>query len=148
MKNNKGITLTSLIIYVIGMTIVVGIIATLTSFFYKNIDIENINNDTIAEYTKFTSVFTNEINQENNRVIDCKTTENEQKISYIIFSSGNQYTFQSSNKSIYKNKIKICENIEDCDFIYNFVDSKYKITVNFKTKDIDMTGNNAMTYTL
>ena len=36
MKNNKGVTLTSLIIYVIGMTIVVATIATLTSFFYKS----------------------------------------------------------------------------------------------------------------
>ena len=37
MKNNKGVTLTSLIIYVIGMVIVVASISTLTTFFYKNI---------------------------------------------------------------------------------------------------------------
>ena len=56
MKKNNGITLTSLIIYVTGMLLVVTTIATLTSFFYKNIDIKAINNDT-TQYTKFSSIF-------------------------------------------------------------------------------------------
>lgn len=150
MKTSKGITLTSLIIYVIGMVIVVGTISTLTSFFYKNIDIDNINDDTLTQYTKFSSIFLEEINKENNKIIDCKTQilENNKKISYIIFSSGNQYTFMSENNSIYKNKIKICENVEDCDFSYLYGDSKYSIKVNFKNKNVDMTGHNALQYTM
>lgn len=149
MKSDKGITLTSLIIYLIGMAIVIGTIATLTSFFYKNINIEDIKSDTTTQYTKFSSIFLDEINIENNYVIDCKTSiENEIKISYIIFSSGNQYTFNGKNNSIYKNKIKICENVDDCDFSYSFIDSKYLINVNFKTKSIDMTGDNAIVYNL
>lgn len=145
MKNNKGITLTSLIIYVIGMTIMVGTIATLTSFFYKNINIGSINNDT-TQYTKFSSIFSEEINRKDNSVVKCKELNDE--TSYIIFSSGNQYTFNENSKSIYKNNIKICENIEKCGFSYTFVDSKYKITVSFKSGSIDMTGNNAVTYSL
>lgn len=145
MKNNKGITLTSLIIYVIGMTIMISTVATLTSFFYKNIDIESINNDT-TQYTKFSSIFSEEINRENNYVIDCKSLKEEE--SYIIFSSGNQYTFNINSKKIYKNNVKICDNVETCDFSYTFIDSKYKIKVNFKTANIDMTGNNAIVYNL
>lgn len=146
MRNNRGITLTSLIIYVIGMVIVVSIISTLTAFFYKNIDITDIN-DTTSQYTKFSSIFLNEINRENNSIVECKTfLENEYKVSYIIFSSGNQYTFKGENKSIYKNNIKICDNVEDCDFSYSFVDSKYMVKVNFKTNSIDMSGDNAITY--
>jgi len=57
MRNNKGVTLTSLIIYVIGMVIVVGIISTLTSFFYKNINIEGISDNGSTQYTKFSSIF-------------------------------------------------------------------------------------------
>lgn len=56
MKNQKGITLTSLVIYIIGMVVVIGIVANLTTFFYKNInkiDDSNISTD----YTKFTSIF-------------------------------------------------------------------------------------------
>lgn len=147
MKNNKGVTLTSVIIYVIGMAIVIGTISTLTSFFYNNIEISEINDDSASQYTKFSSIFLEEINKENNSIIDCKTiTENNEKVSYIIFYTGNQYTFK--NNSIYKNKNKICQNIEDCDFSYSFEDSVYKIKVNFKTKTIDMTGNSAVVYNL
>ena len=145
MKNNKGITLTSLIIYVIGMTIMVGTIATLTSFFYKNINIGSINNDT-TQYTKFSSIFSEEINRKDNSVVKCKELSGE--TSYIIFSSGIQYTFNKNSKSIYKNNIKICEDIEECGFSYTFVDSKYKITVSFKSGSIDMTEGNAVTYSL
>ena len=147
MKSNSGITLTSLIIYVIGMTIVVGTIATLTSFFFKNIDIKSINDNGTTQYTKFSSLFLEETNKMNNRVIDCKTTEEDgKKVSYIVFSTGNQFTFKQENNSIYKNKVKVCDNVEDCDFSYTFVNSMYNIKVNFKNKNIDLTDINAMTY--
>ncbi len=147
--NNKGITLTSLIIYIIGMAIVIGIVSTITSFFYKNINITDINNDTSTQYTKFSSIFSDEINKENNAIIECKTSEiNGKKISYIIFSSGNQYTFNEENNCIYKNKVKICENIDECYFSYIFRDSKYLITVNFKTGNMNLTNDNAITYIL
>lgn len=145
MKNNKGITLTSLIIYVIGMTIAVATIATLTSFFYKNIDIGDINSDT-TQYTKFSSIFSEEINRERNYIIGCQPLTN--GVSYIIFSSGNQYTFNENSKSIYKNNVKICDNVELCDFSYTFIDSIYKIKVSFKTASIDMSGDNAIVYNL
>ena len=143
MKNNKGITLTSLIVYVIGLTIMVATIATLTSFFYKNIDVGDINSDT-TQYTKFSSIFSEEINMENNTVIDCKSLAN--GVSYIVFSTGNQYTFNENSNSIYKNNVKVCDNVELCDFSYTFVDSKYKIKVGFKTANIDMSGEKAIEY--
>ena len=148
MKDSKGITLTSLIIYIIGMLIVVSIISTLTSFFYKNVNIGNINNDT-TQFTKFSSIFSDEINRVNNSVLECRVLEeNGFKVSYIIFSSGNQYTFKSENKAIYKNKVKICENVDNCEFSYTFIDSKYNITVNFKAGNIDMTEKNAIVYSI
>lgn len=148
MKSNKGITLTSLIVYVIGMTIMVSTIATLTSFFYKNIDVEDLNSDT-NQYTKFTSVLSKEINRKDNSIIDCKQLENDNdKVSYIIFSSGNQFTFNKDSKSIYKNNVKICDNVEMCDFSYEYTDSKYKITVSLRTTNIDKTGENAIEYNL
>lgn len=148
MANNKGITMTSLIIYVLGMVIAVSIIATLTSFFYKNVNVGSINNET-TQYTKFSNIFSKEIERKNNQIIECNTTgKEENKISYIIFSSGNQYTYKSENKSIYKNKIKICQGVENCEFSYNFKDSIYSVKVEFKTNIIDMTGNNAIVYNL
>lgn len=145
MKSNKGVTLTSLIIYVIGMTIMVSIIATLTSFFYKNIDIGDINSNT-TQYTKFTSILSEEVNKKNNSVIDCQSLT--YGVSYIVFSSGNQYTFNQGSKSVYRNNVKICDNIDKCDFSYTYIDSKYKIKVSFETANIDMTGSNSIVYNL
>lgn len=145
MKSNKGVTLTSLIIYVIGMTIMVSIIATLTSFFYKNIDIGDINSNT-TQYTKFTSILSEEVNKKNNSVIDCQSLT--YGVSYIVFSSGNQYTFNQESKSVYRNNVKICDNIDTCDFSYTYIDSKYKIKVSFKTANINMTGSNSIVYNL
>lgn len=148
MKNNRGITLTSLIIYVIGMVIVVSLIATLTTFFYKNVNVDNISKDT-TQYTKFSNLFLKEINKKDNDVIECKTIEEDgQKISYIIFSDGNQYTYKAENKSIYKNKIKICKDVEECEFSYIYIDSTYQIKINFKTSSVNMTGDNAMVYSM
>ena len=149
MKSENGITLTTLVVYILVMTIAVSIVASLTTFFYKNVNVEDIESDTITQFTKFSSFFSKEINNSENYVIDCKTEgslENNDKISYIIFSSGNQYTFK--NNEIYKNNKKICKNIDDCDFSYVFEDSKYKITVNFISGNIDMTEDNAITYVL
>ena len=148
MKNNRGITLTSLIIYVIGMVIVVSLIATLTTFFYKNVNVDNISKDT-TQYTKFSNLFLDEINKKDNEIVECKTTEEDvQKISYIIFSDGNQYTYKAENKSIYKNKIKICKDVEECEFSYIYIDSTYQIKINFKTSSVNMTGDNAMVYSM
>lgn len=148
MKNNRGITLTSLIIYVIGMVIVVSLIATLTTFFYKNVNVDNISKDT-TQYTKFSNLFLKEINKKDNDVIECKTIEEDgQKVSYIIFSDGNQYTYEAENKSVYKNNIKICKDVEECEFSYVYIDSTYQIKINFKTSSVNMTGDNAISYNM
>lgn len=148
MKNDKGITMTSLIIYVIGMVIVIGTISTITTYFYKNVNSSSENLDT-TQYTKFSSIILEEVNKERNTIIESKTyLENEMKISYIIFSSGNQYTFKEENNSIYKNQIKICENIENCEFSYEYKDSKYLLNIEFKTNNIDKTGTNAIKFNM
>ena len=110
MNSNKGITLTSLIIYVVAMVIVVTTMSTITSYFYNNVDNMNASTDSSTVFTKFNMYFSEEINIKDNYPLVASTE-------YIIFSkTGNQYTFQ--NQSIYKNQIKICDNIidEKCTF--------------------------------
>ena len=77
MKNNRGITLTSVIIYVIGLIVVVGTISTITTYFYKNIKVDEINDDSNTQYTQFSSVFLKEINKEGNYVVETKTEKDE-----------------------------------------------------------------------
>ncbi len=114
MRSQKGITLISITIYVIVMAIVVGVVAIISRFFYSNVnDIDNTI-DPIAEYTKFNSFFTDEVNHEGIQVVACGTTNNGQN--YIAFSNGVQYTFISENNGIYRNKIKIARNVDSCTF--------------------------------
>lgn len=116
MKSERGVTITSVLIYIIALTAVVFIVGRITTYFYKNMNTVTGNAVANAEYTKFNSYFTDEINIEGNRVVECDLTD--EGNSYIIFSvSGNQYTFQ--NNSIYRNKTKISDDVEDCTFGYD-----------------------------
>lgn len=139
MKSEKGVTITSVLIYIIALTVVVIIIGRITTYFYTNMNFVTGNTAASAEYTKFNSYFTDEINIEGNTVVDCGKTE--EGNSYIIFSvSGNQYIFQKD--SIYMNKTKISDDIENCEFSYD--SNTQVITVNLIIK-----GNNFQnTYTV
>ena len=70
MKSQKGVTLTSLVMYVIGMTLVLTIIITLTTFVINNL---NSSSKASAQYTRFSSIFLKDINRSDNIVMDCKT---------------------------------------------------------------------------
>ncbi len=126
MKNEKGVTLISLTVYVIVMALVVGVLAIITTFFYKNtIDIKDI--DPITEYTTFNTFITDEANHSNIKVLECKDN-------YIVFDNGVQYTFIAANKGIYRNKVKICSGIEKCSFETGIEGGNDVIKVVFKAQ--------------
>lgn len=133
MKSEKGITLTSLIIYVIGMLIVISIVSVITTYFYKNMKNVRTNINPIAEYTKFNSYFTNEVNKGNIKILECANSGNQ---NYIVFDNGTQYTFVKRNEGIYKNEVKICKGISNCTFEQSIENGKdivnVKITIEGK----------------
>ena len=108
MKSQRGVTLISLTVYIIGLTIMLAILTVISSFFHKNVD-ENIAFQPLAERTKFNSFFTEEVNHKNIEVKECNRN-------YIVFSNGVQYTFIWENKGIYRNKVKICREVNNCYF--------------------------------
>ena len=104
------------------MLIIVAVITVLTSYFYHNVDINSASQNLNQQYTKFNSYFTEEVNKKGNKLLEIGETENEsgngtQK--YIIFSSGNQYTYIPENQGIYMNQVKIAQNITGCTFTSN-----------------------------
>ena len=130
MKSEKGITLISLTIYVIAMAIVVGVIAIISTFFYSNMeDTDNIVSP-MTEYTKFNSFFSDEVNHEGIEVISCGTTDNGQN--YIVFSNEVQYTYIPENRAIYRNKVKIAKEIDDCTFTTGTNNGKRVVKVEFE----------------
>ena len=144
MKKQKGVTLISLTIYIIAVVIVISMITVISRYFYKNITYSSRNVDPMVEYTKFNSFFTEETNLAEIEVFDSKTTTDENKVSYVVFNNGIQYTYISQNKGIYRNKVKIARNIDDCEFKIGQSDGKTTITVNFLAGDF----KNSITYTL
>ena len=103
MKTQKGVTLISVTIYVIVMLIVVSVITILTSYFYTNVDINSTSEDLNQQYTKFNAYFVEEINKKGNALIEINEMKDDSgaiQQRYIIFKSGNQYTYIPENKAI------------------------------------------------
>lgn len=120
MKNNHGVTITSLIVYVIAMLIVIGIIANLTSFFYTNVLNLEDESTNISEILKFNMYFLEEVKNDNNSIVEIEQNR-------ITFVTGNTFIFQDN--SIYLNNIRICDNIKNLNFSKEEVNNKNIINV-------------------
>lgn len=129
MKNSNGITLTSLVIYIMIMILVIGVIASISSIFYKNTN--NLDDETkeIIEYNNFNSYFIKEIKTPNNKVE--KISEDK---TYILFTTGNSF-YLKENKILYNN-IEIAKGIKNTSFQYytnlNGKEDPTVITVNME----------------
>ena len=124
MKSENGVTLISLTVYIIGLTLIIAIVAVISTFFYKSVRNVSQTVDPITEYSKFNTFFTEETNTNNIKILECG--EN-----YIVFDNGVQYTFIKENKGIYRNKVKICRGIEECKFTNKIENGKNIIEVSF-----------------
>ena len=113
MKTQKGVTLTSLAIYITMVLIIIGTLAVISGTLQSNIKeiyTEGTNN---AEIDKFNIYFLKEVKKQGNEISEISDNE-------ILFSLGNKYTYNSNEKCIYLNdSIKIAEDIEKCSFSYN-----------------------------
>lgn len=130
MKSQKGVTLISLTVYIIVMVIVVAIVSVISTYFYKNIDAVANKINPMTEYTKFNSFFSDEVNHKNIKVLECKGN-------YMVFDNGIQYTFIAENRGIYRNKVKIAEDVENCTFEYRIKNGKNVVAVNLKIGTAD-----------
>lgn len=138
MKSEKGITLISLIIYVIVMLITITVISVMTSYYYNNIQISTDKYTSLGEYTKFNSYFSEEVNKENNKILELGTVNDGQQ-NYIVFSSNNQYTFIPENKAIYQNNVKITSGVDNCQFYNKIVNGKEAVVVKIIIQDMEKT---------
>ncbi len=140
MKSQKGVTLISLTVYIIVMVIMVAVVAVISTYFYTNTDSVTQTIHPLAEYTKFNSFFTEEMNHNNLKILACE--EN-----YIVFDNGVQYTYVPENKGIYRNKVKISREVEKCTFENKIKNGKNVVTIHIKIakaeeKSVDYTLKN------
>lgn len=104
MKSQKGLTLASVVIYILAMLIILSIVALVLSFYNKNITRINDSGDLNLELSKFETKMIEETQIAGNKMV--KVTEDS-----IKFSSGNTYIF--TDERIYQNKITVSENIKE-----------------------------------
>lgn len=124
-KNNKGVTLISLSIYVVAMLAVIAVIATFKSNIDEQIDSMGEYTSVVPEINKMNMYMLGEANIENNKVLR-KNAEG----TYIAFSSGNDYMFNNNN--IYKNSIKILSDVKNCTFEIGKENNNDVLYVNFE----------------
>lgn len=127
MKSEKGITLTSLVIYVIVATIVIGIIAMFSSFFFSNMNLIADQDYYATEFNKFNMFFIEDVKSNRIAIIDENNTR-------ITLEDGTVYRYSNEDKSIYRNDVKITEKVEVAEFTSNEIKVentiKQTITVN------------------
>lgn len=106
MKSEKGITLTYLIIYVVLLILVVSTLSIVSTHFYSNTKYLMDNGKYVSQFDKFNMYFVEDV--KNNK--ETYSVESNK----IVFEDGTIYTY--SEKSIYRNKVELCRNIENCIF--------------------------------
>ena len=107
MRNQKGITLISLVTYVAVMIIVLIIMNLIITNFYKNTESVDARVQEVIEFNKFNTYFLKEIKLYGNK-LDRINEENEDP--YILFTTGNSFSMYDND--IYYNNIKICDNVQ------------------------------------
>ena len=104
MKAEKGITLTSLVIYVLVATLLIGMTAMISSFFFSNMNLIKDMDKYAPEFNKFSMFFLEDVKKNSSAEV---TGGNQ-----VTFADGTIYVYNSSKKAIYRNDTKITEKVE------------------------------------
>lgn len=105
MKSEKGVTLTSLVIYIAVATVLISTMAVMSSHFFANIQLVKNQSDYVVEYNKFNMFFIQDV-KANKAASIIGTT--------IVFEDGTKYEYK--DESIYRNDKKIAKNIRTASF--------------------------------
>lgn len=104
-KSQKGITLVTLAVYITVMLLVVGLLSTISTFFYGNLDIVKNAARYSAEFDKFNSSIISDV--KSNKHVNA---DNSQKT--IIFEDGTTYKYNESDEGIYRGQKKIASHVK------------------------------------
>ena len=126
MKKENGITLVTLIVYLMIVSAILAALTNLSSHIYKNINKLGIENLSSEEFNKFNVNFVKSVKANKNATV----TNNNQNVT-IEFDDGTTYNYINGENSIYKNKIKIAKNI-------NYFTAK---NINYFTADVQNINN-------
>lgn len=106
MKSEKGITLVSLVVYIVIFMIILGVMSAITSSFNKNIEGIKEPQKYITEFNKFCMFFVRDVKNNTQATV----TSNQ-----IVFEDGTKYEYKDNK--IYRNDELITKYIKECEFL-------------------------------
>ena len=138
MKKESGITLVTLIVYLMIVSAILAALINLSSHVYKNIGKLGSENLSAEEFNKFNVNFVKSVKANKKATV----TNNNQNVT-IVFDDGTTYNYINGENSIYKNKIKIAKNINYFTADVQNINNKNVIQVQIGTGKKDTAvGNN------
>lgn len=114
MKNQKGITMASLVIYIVSFAIIIGIVGAIITFFSNNVSGLNKTAATSVEYNKFNN-YMSEYTKKGYRALDEEATKEEGKTYIVLGKDEEKVVFEKIGEVLYIDNIKLCENVQDFD---------------------------------
>ena len=136
MKSEKGVTMTSLVIYVVCLIIIFGMMSVFSGYFYKNVNQITIGQNADEQYSRFLAYITKDINSDN--LINVKTSDDVDFLSFTfndltehqyIYKNKNIYYISIKNNGTEEKKVLLCEYVES-NRVFSYNDRK--IDLNFK----------------
>ena len=121
MRTQKGITLVSLVVYIVIMIMAIGVMSRVSIEFYKNTQALEKDTSDLVEFINFNNYFIKEIKMANNKIDKIAEDGN-----YILFKSGNSFSLKEN--SIFYNNIEISKNVKELQFMYEKDDNGNNIT--------------------
>lgn len=122
MRQNKGITLISLIIYIIVFTSVIGTVAMITNYFTKNSEQTIISSKAPEQYAELTSYLVKDMESDKIKNIRVKA-QNVLDISFTdelrhlyIYDNNELYYVLINKDDVVEKKIRVCKNVSVCNF--------------------------------
>lgn len=126
MKTERGITLTILVIYIIIFSVVIGLLASLSSYIYGNLKYIDDDSVDVSEFNKFNAYFIEDVKSNSQVQINSQVNSEGKNIVQIVFGDGDIYRYVKEEKSIYKNKQKIAEDIQNFTAVKNQTEDNAK----------------------
>lgn len=108
LKNDKGVTLAALTVYIIIFTLILGVVTTISTSFFSTIGGVVDTPQYLSEFNKFSMFFVTDVKNYNQANVTNNTIE---------FENGPTYKFQDNN--IYRNETLIAKNVLNCTFSTN-----------------------------
>lgn len=110
MKNEQGITLIAIIIYVLLMTFVVAGVSAITQSFYTNVHELDKGSESAASYAKFNMYLINDIKSEKAEIYSVGDNHDEFQ---LRVKNGEIVKYSVQNGILYRNKVRICDKVRD-----------------------------------